>query len=163
MFVVNVRGQCWAMRYRALSLYFYIKTQQVYHCCKLLPIRVERKMCVLWNTDQAEPELHKQPTSPKQKNNELKYPLFNLNVVFKTLVYALLKKSSNIRDYQKKRKLLPVTGAPCTGVGTFSTSCGRTSATWLFALWCSISLIAVRASGPNVCKSTDTRRTRRSL
>lgn len=56
----------------------------------------------------------------------------------------------------------PGAGAPCTAAGTCSTSCGRTSATWSALAWCSISRTAVRASGPNVWRSTDTNRTNRS-
>lgn len=57
---------------------------------------------------------------------------------------------------------LPAPGVPCVGGGTCSTSCGRTSETWELEAWCSMSFTAVRASGPNVCRSTDTNRTRRS-
>lgn len=56
----------------------------------------------------------------------------------------------------------PGAGAPCTAAGTCSTSCGRTSAAWSALAWCSISRTAVRASGPNVWRSTDTNRTNRS-
>lgn len=56
----------------------------------------------------------------------------------------------------------PGAGAPCTAAGTCSTSCGRTSAAWSAFAWCSINRTAVRASGPNVWRSTDTNRTNKS-